>query len=213
MTMHAYPEMYVSKAQDRLGDAFDYAVNSCGIAGEDFMQMFAVSSVSRRMGKADPKYVPGKSGIEIALDVVEEATGKRLDIEQNVNYARSPEYWMGWALAYYQWRSDRKYKDIFQVVSYKDLQKMYYTLHEADVSKFADIMDKLMREHFKETNLKRFRGYTGMTQAELARQSGVSLRSIQMYEQRHKDINKASVEKVYRLAKVFGCAVEDLIEH
>lgn len=101
MTMHAYPEMYVSKAQDRLGDAFDYAVNSCGIAGEDFMQMFAVSSVSRRMGKADPKYVPGKSGIEIALDVVEEATGKRLDIEQNFNYARSPEYWMGWALAYY----------------------------------------------------------------------------------------------------------------
>lgn len=90
---------------------------------------------------------------------------------------------------------------------------MYYTLHEVDVSKFADIMDKLMQEHFKETNLKRFRGYTGMTQAELARQSGVSLRSIQMYEQRHKDINKASVEKVYRLAKVFGCAVEDLIEH
>ncbi len=45
MTMHAYPEMYLSKAQDRLGDAFDYAVNSCGIAGEDFMQMFAVSSV------------------------------------------------------------------------------------------------------------------------------------------------------------------------
>lgn len=52
-----------------------------------------------------------------------------------------------------------------------------------------------------------------MTQAELARRSGVSLRSIQMYEQRHKDINKASVETVYRLAKVFSCVVEDLLEH
>ena len=40
----------------------------------------------------------------------------------------------------------------------------------------------------------------------------VSLRSIQMYEQRNKDINKASVDTVYRLAKVLGCAMEDLIE-
>lgn len=212
MMIHAYPEMYVSKAQDRLGDAFDYAINSLNIAGEDFMQMFACSSVSRRMAKADPKYIPGKSGIEIALDVIEEVTGKALHIEPKVSYARSMEYWMGWALAYYQWWSDRQYKEIFQVVSYKDLQKMYYTLHEADVTKFADIMERLMHEYFAETNLKRFRGYAGMTQSELARQSGVSLRSIQMYEQRHKDINKASVETVYRLAKVFNCAVEDLLE-
>ncbi len=212
MMIHAYPEMYVSKAQDRLGDAFDYAINSCNIAGEDFMQMFACSSVSRRMAKADPKYIPGKSGIEIALDVIEEVTGKALHIEPKVSYARSMEYWMGWALAYYQWWSDRQYKEIFQVVSYKNLQKMYYTLHEANVTKFADIMERLMHEYFAETNLKRFRGYAGMTQAELANQSGVSLRSIQMYEQRHKDINKASVETVYRLAKVFNCAVEDLLE-
>jgi hypothetical protein len=33
-----------------------------------------------------------------------------------------------------------------------------------------------------------------------------------MYEQRHKDINKASVETVHSLAKVLGCSVEDLIE-
>ena len=61
--------------------------------------------------------------------------------------------------------------------------------------------------------IKALREARGWTQAELARRSGVSLRSIQMYEQRHKDINKASVETVYKLAKVFGCAVEDLLEH
>ena len=42
--------------------------------------------------------------------------------------------------------------------------------------------------------------------------SGVSLRSIQMYEQRNKDINKASAETLYRLSKVFGCSMEDLLE-
>ncbi len=60
--------------------------------------------------------------------------------------------------------------------------------------------------------LKRFRTLYGCTQSELAKQSGVSLRSIQMYEQRRKDINKASVETMYSIAKVLGCTIEDLIE-
>ena len=33
-----------------------------------------------------------------------------------------------------------------------------------------------------------------------------------MYEQRNKDINKASVETVYRLSIALYCRVEDLIE-
>ncbi len=33
----------------------------------------------------------------------------------------------------------------------------------------------------------------------------VSLRSIQMYEQRNKDINKASAETLYHIARVLGC--------
>lgn len=89
---------------------------------------------------------------------------------------------------------------------------MYYTLHEADISKFVDIVDERIREYFKDTNLKRIRTAYGCTQAALAKQANVSLRSIQMYEQRQKDINKASVETLYRIAKVLGCNVEDLIE-
>ena len=52
----------------------------------------------------------------------------------------------------------------------------------------------------------------GISVDQLARRSGVSLRSIQMYEQRNKDINKASAETLYRLARVFGCRMEDLLE-
>lgn len=33
-----------------------------------------------------------------------------------------------------------------------------------------------------------------------------------MYEQRNKDINKASAETVLSLAKVLGCTMEDLLE-
>ena len=212
MTIHAYQEMYLSKAQASLGDAFDYAINTCKIPGEDFIRFFTASSVSKRMENGEPAYLAGKSGIEIAVDVVLETTGKQLDCEPQEHMGRSREYWIGWAVCYYQWYSARSFSDIFKVLSFEDLQNMYYTLHEADITKFADIVDDKMRDHFKETNLKRIRTIYGCTQAELSERSGVSLRSIQMYEQRNKDINKASVEALYRISKVLGCTIEDLLE-
>lgn len=212
MMTHAYREIYLSNAQSVLGDAFDYAINSCLIPGDDFVKLFIASSISKRMENGEPSLISGKSGIEIAVEVVLETTGKQLDAKSTEHLERSVEYWIGWAVAYYQWYSSRRYSDIFKVLSYLDLQKMYYTLHEADVTKFTDIAEEKIKEYFKETNLKRIRISYGCTQAELSRQSGVSLRSIQMYEQRQKDINKASVEALYSMAKVLGCSIEDLIE-
>ena len=46
----------------------------------------------------------------------------------------------------------------------------------------------------------------------LAEKSGVALRMIQQYEQRAKDINKATAISVVALAKTLGCQVEDLLE-
>lgn len=58
------------------------------------------------------------------------------------------------------------------------------------ITKFVDIVDSKIREYFPETNLKRIRTVYGITQAELAERSGVSLRSIQMYEQRQQSVEK-----------------------
>jgi len=210
--IRAYQEIYLSRTQAALGDAFDYAVNVYNIPGADFVKLFTASTVSKRLENGEPAYLSGKSGIEIVLDVILETTGRQLEAIQQERIERSREYWIGWAIAYYQWYSDRKYSEIFQVLSFSDMQKLYSTLHEADVSKFVEATDKLVKEHFADTNLKRIRTTYGCTQAELARRSGVGLRSIQMYEQRNKDINRASVESIYRLSKVLGCTVEDLIE-
>jgi len=210
--IRAYQEIYLSRTQAALGDAFDYAVNVYNIPGADFVKLFTASTVSKRLENGEPAYLSGKSGIEIVLDVILETTGRQLEAIQQERIERTREYWIGWAIAYYQWYSDRKYSEIFQVLSFSDMQKLYSTLHEADVSKFVEATDKLVKEHFADTNLKRIRTTYGCTQAELARRSGVGLRSIQMYEQRNKDINRASVESIYRLSKVLGCTVEDLIE-
>ena len=209
---HSYQEIYLSNAQSMLGDAFDYAINVCHIPGSSFVKLFIASTISKRLENGEPSYLSGKSGIEVAMEILAETTGKTPDAAPQEHFGRSREYWIGWAVAYYQWFSGRSYSEIFKVVTFEELQKLYDPLHEADITKFADILDARMREFFTDTNLKRIRTAYGCTQAELAKRSGVSLRSIQMYEQRNKDINKASAETLLRLSRVLGCTMEDLME-
>ena len=63
------------------------------------------------------------------------------------------------------------------------------------------------------TNLKKIRQARGLSQSKLAELAEVELRSIQMYEQRRNDINKAQVETIYKLSRVLGCNIEDLLEN
>ena len=62
------------------------------------------------------------------------------------------------------------------------------------------------------SNLKKIREAVGLSQNKLATLSGVSNRMIQHYEQGVKDINKAHVGTVYKLAKALKVNIEDLIE-
>ena len=61
------------------------------------------------------------------------------------------------------------------------------------------------------SRLKWMREYKGLTQQELSDNSGVSLRSIQMFEQGNRDINKAQVITVLQLAEALECDVYDII--
>lgn len=61
------------------------------------------------------------------------------------------------------------------------------------------------------TNLKKYRCAAGLSQFELARASGVSVRVLQNYEQGVRDICKASAETVMSIAKALNMTIEDLI--
>ncbi len=212
MTIHAYQEIYLTNAQAALGDLFDYAINVLKLKSKDFINMFLASSTSKRIEKGDVLYIVGKSGIEMLLDIVEETTNKRIEIDPIVQYGRTREYWIGWAVAYYQWYSSRTFKEIFDAVSFAEFEVLYNTMHEADITKLIDVINQQIRSHNKGTRLKRIRQRQKFTQAELAKRSNVSLRSIQMYEQQNKDINKASVETIKALAKALSCEMEDILE-
>lgn len=72
--------------------------------------------------------------------------------------------------------------------------------------------DELWNQHYLETNLKRIRNLAGLSQRELADLSGVSVRQIQLFEQRQRDINQTRAIDVLRLSRVLGCRNEDLLE-
>ena len=74
--IHAYQEIYLSKAQSVLGDAFDYAVNTCGILGNDFVKLFIASSVSKRIENGEPAYLAGKAVLKSSGKSLKKQKGK-----------------------------------------------------------------------------------------------------------------------------------------
>jgi len=198
-----------------MGDVFDIAVNDYGYDGDTFAQMFCGGDICRRIENGEPAYLLGKSGAEVVSGFLERTAEKEYMVREitSPRYGRSPEFWAGWAAAYFQWNSRMSYEQLFQKILFSELVSLYPALHEADITKVADVMESRIESRSPETNLKRIRTAYGCSQSELARLSGVSLRSIQMYEQRRKDINKAQVDTLLRIARVLGCRVEDLTEN
>ena len=93
-----------------------------------------------------------------------------------------------------------------------NIRSMYWPLHEAPESKFVAIFDEMRTERAKATNLRTLREAAGLSQSQLAKASGVGVRSIQLYEQRQKDINKAQGIALYRLSRALRCTMEQLLE-
>ena len=208
----AYDEIYLDDAMRNLGDAFDYAANNCGMELDNFMELFIVGGVAEQFGSGVPRYVSGMSGIELVWEVVERSKWRRSLPEADNFYDCSPEYWCGWILAYYQWYTGRSFKNIMQHISIEDIMKLYPTLHEASEDKFVDTINRMIRRENSQTQLQKMRKAVGYSQKALAEKSGVTLRMIQQYEQRAKDINKATGINLVALAQTLGCKIEDLLE-
>lgn len=90
---------------------------------------------------------------------------------------------------------------------------MYKVYHEMDLSNFVSDMTKRYQSIKVDTNLKCIREARGVSQNELAMISGVKKRSIQLYEQRVNNIDKAQAQTLYKLSRVLGCEIEDLLEN
>ncbi len=213
MTIRAYDEMYLNTAQNILGHAVDFAVMSLNLEPDEFGKVFSVSSVSKQFAKGNPKYVAGVNGCELARLVLTETHTSFPDTEDAMFLDKSPEYWAGWAVAYYQWYSSRSFMDILSIVPLSQIIQMYQVYHEMDISHFAEDIDKHIRDAHPDTRLRTRRINSGLSQSELAAESEVALRQIQLFEQRQRDINNAAAVTLLRLSRALHCNMEDLMEY
>lgn len=175
--------------------------------GELFLNRFIQSGIAKQIEVGNPKYAAGKSGVELFSDVME-MTGQPCEAKSVPVYDRSDVYWVGWVLAQYQWYSGRSFREILDAISYSELLGLYGTLHEADVRKSYDVLDAHLAG--EKSRLKAIRKKCGLTQRQLAEESGVPLRTIRAYEQQTKDLGKAQYDVVLRIARVLRCETEEL---
>lgn len=209
MMTPVYNATYLSKTAKSVGNMLHDAVIEFGYKGDEFLHMFIQSGIAEEIESGNPKYIAGKSGIELFSEVMERTVGKQIDADVIETYEKSDVYWIGWALTHYQWYSGRSFKDILETVSFDALQGLYDTLHETDVRKFYEVLDA----HFAQTGskLKIVRKDCGLTQEELSGLSGVSINTIRAYERKSKDINKAQAEIVVRLSGALKCEMMDIL--
>ncbi|MBQ7709401.1 MAG: helix-turn-helix transcriptional regulator [Bacteroidales bacterium] len=198
--MRAYDESYLADAKDHLGDMFDYAVNTLGMDIRDIFERFAYSGTGEMFEYGHPLFLAGMCGSDLARRVLEN-TGRPGPYPDYEFTDYSQEYWAGWVLAHFQWYSGISFKDIDRYgLPIEEVVRMYYPLHEADISKFLDIASR--RVHVPEPNLKEIRKAADMTQARLAELSGVPLRLIRAYEQGTVPLSHAEAGTVVRLERV-----------
>ena len=210
--IRAYDKVYLEQARANLARMLDFAVYDLGYDIDVFFTLFIRSGLAERFGHGDFTLIAGMSGVELAYKVLEDSGIAHVRIKPVYTVNRSEEYWLGWALAYYQWYKDLSFQEIVQYVPIQHILALYCPYHEMDIRQFVDKMNVLFKAAKSDTNLKIRRQRLGLSQRELAEQSGISVRTIQQYEQRQKHINKAQAKSLLALAKVLYCTVEDLIE-
>lgn len=210
--IHAYDKVYLDKARVALGRMLDFAVYELKYDIKTFFGLFLSSGVAKRFEQGDFSVIVGKSGVELAYEIMDLSNIRVERIKPVYSANRSEEYWTGWALAYYQWETAMSFAEIVRYVPIADIQALYSPYHEMDIRQFVDKMNELYKAAQPETNLKLMRQKAALSQRQLAELSGVPLRTIQQYEQRQKNINKAQAEYLVLLAQALCCEIVDLLE-
>ena len=210
--MSAYDKNYLEKARTSLGRMLDFAVYDLKLDIKEFFDRFIISGIASDFENGDSKTIAGKSGVELAYEVLERTGENVRNIKPQFTANRSEEYWTGWALAYYQWKTAIPFAEIVKYIPIIEIKTLYSPYHEMDIRHFADKMNELYNNAKPETNLKIYRKRAGLSQKELAELADIPVRMIQHYEQRQKNINKAQVEYLVRLSRVLNCNIEELLE-
>lgn len=211
--IYAYSEFYLNDAKKILGTTFDYLVNDCNYDADWVSQLFDVSGYADMFEKGNPAIITGMSGIELGHAIIEKTYQSRDFPEYHYKQGYTPEYWSGWALAEYQWYTCRRFCNIFARIPLSEIILMYPVYHEMDISNFIIDMEEKFKLRFVESNLRKFRKNSKLSQEELAKVAEVSIEDIAAYENGSKSIDDAPAKELYKIAFILGCSIESLLEN
>ena len=210
--IYAYDEMYLDDAMKNLGEAADYAASCCNLNIDTFFELFIATGIASQFEKGNPRFVSGFSGTELVYEIIDRAGLEITLLPPQIEYDYSSSYWCGWIIAYYQWRTGKSFKNIISKLSAGEIENTYPALHEASEIKAFDTLNRILEMKATASRLQILRKNCGLSQKSLSEKSGVNLRTLQQYEIRAKDINKAAVETLFSISKVLGCSITDLME-
>lgn len=209
---HAYSEMYLEDAMRTLGEAVDFALCDQGLNPNELTAILSNALEMKQFERGITRVICGMSGDELAREFIARAGLRPAECRNSYPFGRSPQYWAGWVLAYTQWMSNLHFSDLLEVAPLDWIIGSYHPLHEASEDKFAMIViDKWNKAQAGKKGLKAARKASGLTQKQLAAQSGVKLRAIQLYEQNQLDLRRASVSSALAFANTLNCTIDDLV--
>lgn len=206
--MRCYSELFLEDAKENLGEALEYSVYGAKVSGQDFLNMFVVSGIADSFSTGNIRLLTGMSGKELADRVFEKCVLDFKPVNYDFSFDYPSPYWIGWTYTQFQWECQRSFADIFKQIPYTSMENLYGVLHEADISKSMEVLEDFFTS---KNNLAKMREIAGLSQSGLAKASGVSLRSIQMYEQEHNDIKKAQYNRLMVIARALNCRIEDIV--
>ena len=137
----AYSKLYLGDASLALGSMLESAVYLFGIDLEIFWKLFLTSYVSAEFACGLSGTVSGKSGWELAVSVLEDANVEFTHEKPKGVVGRSREFWAGWGLAQYQWRTGLSFAEIEAFAPLKMILLMYSPYHEMDVVRLFEVLD------------------------------------------------------------------------
>ena len=209
----AYDEDILYWSMMNMGEMVEYWMEACNRDPSRLFQILQISGIAKEWERGNTVFILGRSGTELCRLACERiGMGGSNWPDALVRYDTGCGYWMGWILAYYQWKTGMSFRSILEDIPFEQLERYYTTLHTTSEAHCAAEFTRYIHSKRQLNRLQAYRKLLGMSQRELAEASGVNIRTLQQYEIGTKDINKASVQNVVALARVLHCEVEDLME-
>lgn len=230
---HAYDEILLERASDSLGRMLDFAAHSLRRDVPAMMDLFCASGLAGLFERGDIRVIAGMSGMELAYETLELSGLTYERIPPRHTKSLRGEYWCGHVLARIQWETCLPFDRIMKTFSASAfiagygrqrtgfLSGLPLGISEAEraeslrvfgmdlasdaVRTFLRDAENAARKETGDTPLKTMRRNIGLSQSQLAKTSGIPVRTIQQYEQRQKDIRKARAEYLIALSRVLGC--------